>query len=419
MSIWRTNHKQSDLYLKSLQKQWPKAGLPQSRDSKQLQLHPEEDTSPTTVKIGNPNMKFNHFQGLKGMEDHDAPDNGSNEDHADQHSVVNKKHDASTLIEEKQERMEEDDDASNATVVVETEAKDKVVLSAATDKAKTNAKAIKNGEQDSVTEQASSVANEKVEWEDEKNVVNSHNTTEFNPCHFRTYDSIRYYNVTETKEDFLSDAKYIRGQLPMVLNRGHSEEPTKVCMDTSEWEDVPPGRYPFSDGQNPSVVTLKSDPYNLQDESIPERLDRSHIEALVQVYGETDIENYYLGLMLFGEAQCKWGMSEDEIEEKRFSPLPKFPGKRTMLMMLNEDFQIIGQAPLKLEHDDSWGDNRVRYPRKESPDGKGFERSIVELDDARLFFHDGKIFVLYRNGPSFGYESKFLNQEYDFMFTEA
>jgi hypothetical protein len=43
----------------------------------------------------------------------------------------------------------------------------------------------------------------------------------------------------------------------------------------------------------------------------------------------------------------------------------------------------------------------------------------VELDDARLFFHEGKLHVLYRNGPSFGYDSKYCKVMFEFLIPEV
>jgi hypothetical protein len=102
-------------------------------------------------------------------------------------------------------------------------------------------------------------------------------------------------------------------------------------------------------------------------------------------------------------------MTKEELEGSKYSPLQKAPSKRTLVVILNEHLDPIGRAVLELEHDAPWGDKRNKHGVKKQIDGNGYDTSIVELDDARLFFHNGRLHVLYRNGPSFGYESKFNN----------
>lgn len=80
-----------------------------------------------------------------------------------------------------------------------------------------------------------------------------------------------------------------------------------------------------------------------------------------------------------------------------------------MVVTFNEDMDVIDSTVLKLERDATWGEKRKRIEKKMNEDGINFERSIVELDDARLFFHNGQLHVLYRNGPYYGYESKFFS----------
>jgi len=229
-------------------------------------------------------------------------------------------------------------------------------------------------------------------------------------CSFREYKPHRYYPVDDLSEKFLSDAEYIRGELPFVINPRNKDDtssmPKKLCTDTSEWENVLADHRPFSDGQNPSFVSLASDAYNTGNGARP-RIDRSTIEPLVQIYGAESIDNLFLGLLLFGDSQCRWNMTAGELERNKFSPLQEAPSKRSMVMILNENLDPIGRAVLELEHDATWGETRKKYGVKAKADGQGFERSIVELDDARLFFHNGRLHVLYRNGPSFGYTSKY------------
>jgi len=261
-------------------------------------------------------------------------------------------------------------------------------------------------------------------------------STKLDKCSFRTYKPNRYYKVGKEykpTEKFLVDAKYIRGQYPFILNprfTNDDDQPKKLCFDTSEWEQTDANTWPFTDGQNPSVISLASNVYDLEAEedsssSWKKRLDDQFVDPIVQIYGDTtsessskSIENYYLGLLLFGDSQCRWNLSKDELEEKHFSLLESPPNKRSMLVILNETLDVIGSTVLKLEHDAKWGTKRKRFDvkKKEIPEfgqdgiiSNEFERSIVELDDARLFFHNGQLNVLYRNGPYYGYDKQVQN----------
>lgn len=224
-------------------------------------------------------------------------------------------------------------------------------------------------------------------------------------CSFRKYKPHRYYDVQDLSIDFLSNAEYIRGKLPFMINPSSHDSsiPKKLCTDTSQWEQVLPNHRPFSDGQNPSFVSLKRYPYGTQNDQ--PRINKTTIEPLTQIYGETSMENFFLGLLLFGDSQCRWNMTAEELESNKFSPLQKAPSKRSLVMVLNDKLDPIGTAVLELEHDAPWGEKKKHGVMKKK-DGSGYETSIVELDDARLFFHDGRLNVLYRNGPAFGYESE-------------
>lgn len=227
-------------------------------------------------------------------------------------------------------------------------------------------------------------------------------------CSFRKYKRHRYYTVDDISEDFLSDAEYIRGQLPFVINAPTHDDskPKKLCTDTSDWENVLPDHRPFSDGQNPSFVSLKKYPYGTH-RDYP-RMDETAIKPLVQIYGEELIEQLYLGLLLFGDSQCRWNMTTEELESSKFSPLQSPPSKRSLVMILDHNLDPIGKAVLELELDAPWG-SRKKYSAAKKKDGSGHKTSIVELDDARLFFHGGRLNVLYRNGPAFGYDKQLQN----------
>ena len=76
-----------------------------------------------------------------------------------------------------------------------------------------------------------------------------------NNCAFRSYPSNRLYGLfSKSPPNFLSDAAYIRGQWPIIINPNDNIEenndsniqqqqhntispPTKVCLDTTSWEN--------------------------------------------------------------------------------------------------------------------------------------------------------------------------------------
>ena len=217
-------------------------------------------------------------------------------------------------------------------------------------------------------------------------------------CSFRTYKPHRYYPIHDLSEPFLADSEYIRGKLPSILLSHHEKQdttpstPHKLCIDTSSWENLIPGHRPFSDGQNPSFVSL----------------DKPGIDLPIkELYGK-DLKDKFIGLLLFGDSQCRWNMTAEELEQYHFSPLQSAPSKRTMVLVLDHDLQPIGEAVLELELDADWGEKKKKYKYKRQPNLDGsFKRTIVEMDDARLFFHNDQLHVLYRNGPSYGYDSKY------------
>jgi len=217
-------------------------------------------------------------------------------------------------------------------------------------------------------------------------------------CKFRTYKPPRHYNLNESIESqpsFLSEAKYIRGKLPFVINPD-LQGLQKICIDTSEWETEDNGRLPFSDGQNPSLVSIMD---------TSSKIGENNITPLEKIYGLERIKGMYLGLVLFGDAQCRWNLSQEELKAQNFSALQEPPTKRTLVVAFDENRIPVGHAVLELLHDAPWGETRKKLPPKPTSDG-GFERSIKELDDARFFFHNGSLHVLYRNGPYFGYEEQ-------------
>lgn len=249
-----------------------------------------------------------------------------------------------------------------------------------------------------------------------------HRTLPFNTCAFRSYPSHRYYGVNDplgSQPPFLKDVKYIRGIKPIILNppeKGNGEgggitKPTKVCIDTTEWEDMPPppnnDRFPFSDGQNPSIVSLSA---KQKGEGTTLRLsDRTVMTPLCEIFGASEVESMFIGVMVVGHAQCRWRMSEKDIEEFHFSNLAEAADRRTIVTVLDKDMETLDQMTLLLEHDAPWGTKPNKGTARRDKGTGNFERSTQYFDDPRFFFHDGQLMMLYRHGPRFGYENQVQN----------
>lgn len=210
-------------------------------------------------------------------------------------------------------------------------------------------------------------------------------------CSFRNYPLHRYYNVSLPDTHllpFLWQAKYIRGHIPFVINPPNVR---KLCVTTSHWESIEPPRRAFSDGQNPSIVSLKPDM----------RLDPRTLEPFARVYGDR-LADMYIASLLFGDSQCRWNMTQKDLQTYQFSSLTEPPSKRTLILLLDSQLKLMNRVTLTLERDADWGTTK----RKIAP---GPTRSIVEFDDLRFFFYNRTIHVLYRNGPVFGYDRQVQN----------
>ncbi|KAL7536481.1 hypothetical protein ACHAWF_005476 [Thalassiosira exigua] len=246
-------------------------------------------------------------------------------------------------------------------------------------------------------------------------------------CAFRSYPSTRLYGLSSKPQPkFLSETAYIRGQWPIIINPTENDEtpggknsrqstPVKVCLDTTSWENLidkdGKERLPFTDGHNPSVVSLAPNPYG------HERLDPAHLKPLASGIPQHDsLESLFLGVTIFGGGQCKFGFSPGEVDDYRFSQRDDpTGGKRTVVAVLAPQdsaelspFQTIAQATLLLERDEKYGTSRRRAIQPEKSNS-GFARMHQEFDDPRLFFHLGMIWILYRNGPLFGYNDQIHN----------
>ena len=121
-------------------------------------------------------------------------------------------------------------------------------------------------------------------------------------------------------------------------------------------------------------------------------------------------------MSIFGSGQCKFGLTSQQVNEYRFS-LHGEPqgGKRAVINVLTpptsadqSGFQTISQTTLLLEKDKPYGGGPKRALKPERT-ATGYARIHQEFDDPRLFFYKGRIWILYRNGPLFGYKDQLHN----------
>mmetsp|Transcript_47760 Transcript_47760/g.144436 ORF Transcript_47760/g.144436 Transcript_47760/m.144436 type:complete len:701 (-) Transcript_47760:262-2364(-) len=248
-------------------------------------------------------------------------------------------------------------------------------------------------------------------------------TPEETACSFRRYPPHRLYGLDKhlnDQPDFLTKASYIRGELPVTIGNvdGATIKPQastkKICVDSSSWDPPRDGHGPFSDGQNPSIASLASNPYSVEVNRMTSgsevRLDPHSVSAFEDIYGPEKTHEMYLGVTLAGNAQCKWKMNEEMTKDYGFSALNKAPDHRTLVLVLDGELNTKGQATLMIERDAVWGKTRRALKAQAVQGGKGYERSVEFFDDPRIFFYNGEPYVLYRQGPKFGYEDQIQNR---------
>mmetsp|Transcript_22411 Transcript_22411/g.48771 ORF Transcript_22411/g.48771 Transcript_22411/m.48771 type:complete len:399 (-) Transcript_22411:134-1330(-) len=105
------------------------------------------------------------------------------------------------------------------------------------------------------------------------------------------------------------------------------------------------------------------------------------------------------------ESQCSWDVTPEEIAEFHLSTDQKPSTVRTVLLVLNRNFETLQEATIHTKIDALFGGRRNRRPPRVENQMRTFA-----LDDARLFTHKGQVWVSYREGKLFGYEKQVLNQ---------
>jgi hypothetical protein len=205
------------------------------------------------------------------------------------------------------------------------------------------------------------------------------------PCKLRKYPPRRYYNLNNKKlPDFLK-VEYIYGELPHLLETKPSTS-NKLCVDQSEWSHDRQ-RLPFADGTNPSLLKLQNNP----------RINSALLKDLPN-------EAQYLATICMTNSQCAWKDTSHEQEFYKLSTREEPLTVRTVLLVLNERFETIQEATVHTLIDAPFG-RRIRP----NSDGE-FEKKTFALDDARLFTHQGDIWISYREGKVFGYDKQVLNR---------
>lgn len=242
-------------------------------------------------------------------------------------------------------------------------------------------------------------------------------------CEFRKYPPNRLYgNNNKQQPDFLSDATYIRGQWPIIINPSidNGRTATKMCINTTSWENLLDSsgkeRLPFTDGHNPSVISLESTiPRRTANDGTPhQRIDHNHLQPIRDaLQSHESLNSLYMGITVFGSGQCKFGLTKQDIDTYRFSTHEEVPNGKRAVISIHEPpnssipFETILQTTLLLERDAKYGTNRRALPVVQN--GQQYARVTSDFDDPRFFFHRGRIWVLYRNGPLFGYNDQIHN----------
>jgi hypothetical protein len=206
-------------------------------------------------------------------------------------------------------------------------------------------------------------------------------------CLFREYPKRRYYGLDgDSQPDFLQNAEYIHGKLPVMLQVDTSTQ-TKLCVNQTQWKDAPTknGKLPFADGTNPSLLRL---------ERLPS-LDTPNIQGAT-----------FLATISMTNSLCSWKDTEQDKKDYHISQRTKPATIQSLLLWLDANFQTMHQTTILLERDAQWGGKRT--PALKDNSGN-YIRDIRALDDARLFVHSNRAWISYRDGPNFGYDKQVLN----------
>mmetsp|Transcript_43344 Transcript_43344/g.105046 ORF Transcript_43344/g.105046 Transcript_43344/m.105046 type:complete len:547 (-) Transcript_43344:24-1664(-) len=240
-------------------------------------------------------------------------------------------------------------------------------------------------------------------------------------CDFRAYPDHRYYGIPEFHgtdrgnhlPEFLN-TEYIYGQLPQMIQPKESAVKQKLCVDQSEWYKPEPilgngngggngkTRLPFADGTNPSILRLKDNP----------RINESIRRIFTKEGNNEDNVPVYLTTICMTNSQCGWKDTEQQIIDYRLSTQEKPSTVRTVLLVLNRNFETLVETTIYTEIDAKFG-NRIKGPQHVGGSGRSkgtYKKKSFALDDARLFTYRGDVWLSYREGKGFGYDKQVLNK---------
>lgn len=220
-------------------------------------------------------------------------------------------------------------------------------------------------------------------------------------CELRKYPKRRHYGFNDRPLPGFLEAEYIYGELPRLLHPNEVQqeriETAKLCVDQSEWYDPEKAKdpktsiasLPFADGTNPSILKLFDNP----------RIDPSIRAVFGNVIGPNKERPYYLATICMTNSQCSWNDSSQDVADFRLSKDEKPSTERTVLLLLNRNFETMKEATIYIKIDAQFGRVQAKNQMKN-----------FKLDDARLFTHKGQIWVSYREGKMFGYDKQVLNK---------
>jgi len=221
----------------------------------------------------------------------------------------------------------------------------------------------------------------------------------------RKYPSRRYYKLKAPRKqqpDFLTDTVYVYGEWPFLL---HSKSrtsvsrrgPFKLAVDQRPWlnhnstlrgGDI--DSLPFADGTNPSILTMAR---------IKENAPHVY-RIIIDKYPSA----YLIATICMTNSQCSWKDSSSDRRNFHIVKQKDPDTVQTLLLVLDKSYKTLTQMTIQLEIDkQKWG---AKHEFRKHRLG---ELETPQLDDARLFVHQGEVYVSYREGKRFGYSTQVLN----------
>lgn len=209
-------------------------------------------------------------------------------------------------------------------------------------------------------------------------------------CQFRRYPPHRYFLLQEQPEFLITE--YIYGEWPKILPT--KSAPQKLCVDQSEWHQPSNSERPFADGTNPSILSMARIKQHESEHSQQQQQQGGVFSSHVPT------GTSWVTTICMTNSQCAWKDSPQQIRDYSISTQTQPDTVRTVLLFLDDQFVPLEQRNIYLYRDAPWG-KRGRATEQ--------QYTLPALDDARLFVHNGQVWVSYREGPAFGYDTQVLN----------